>query len=133
MKIRTRIHKDEETALLALYLEFSSWPKVAHYLTKKTTGHLFSPSLIRRIAKCGKTAPNSVLNALGLPLRKVLAPPCPNCGQAHAPKPCKVDKMQPGYRLPVEQFIIWAREREAVYGVRPSPEVKYDKHGQVVH
>lgn len=81
----TRISENAKSRLLALHSEFSTWLKVSE---KISNGHRIDPSLLRRIAKGQKRAPNSVLHALGLPLNSVTVPPCKRCGDAHPTKRC---------------------------------------------
>jgi hypothetical protein len=85
MKKPSRTSKNEKTKLLALYSEFGTWPKVSE---KISNGHKIDPSLLRRIAKGQKRAPNSVLAALGFPLNTVAVPPCKKCGEGHPTKRC---------------------------------------------
>jgi hypothetical protein len=101
------------------------WRKIAANLGVK-------PGTLCRWAKNGwEPKDNTIRAKLGLPPVLVLAPPCPNCGKAHPPKPCRIDKMAPEVRKEVNKFIDWAIGRG--YTICPvSSGAVYDKHGRVV-
>lgn len=93
MEKRTSTPKTAQDALQGLYLEFGSWRKVAQNLDHAS----LNPGLLSRIAKGKKPAPNSVLFALGLPLKEVPAQPCKRCGDVHVTKRCT--KRKEGVRV----------------------------------
>jgi hypothetical protein len=103
-----------------------SWRAIAQNLG-------ISPGTLWRFAMTDwEPKDNAIRLRLGLPPKLVLAPPCPNCGGAHDPKPCKVDKMTPANRAAVEQFITWARARDTVYLAQPKTGAVYDNRGHEV-
>jgi hypothetical protein len=114
-------------AVLAKRASGIPWREIAASLGVK-------PGTLCRWAKTGwEPADNAIRLRLGLPLKTVEAPPCPKCGGLHLAKRCTADKMAPAYRVEVEKFITWARQREAVYLAQPHPGAVYDKHGHIVH
>ena len=64
-----------------------TWAEVAAEVSRRANKPI-SAGYIYQIAKGTRKPPNLVLMALRLPLRPVLAPPCPKCGQVHVRKTC---------------------------------------------
>lgn len=79
---RTQQDRRAQKALRDLKTELGTWQAVSKALGGINRGLLYD------IANGKKPAPNSILKALGLPLKHMLAPVCPVCGIVHVSKRC---------------------------------------------
>lgn len=76
-----------QKALRALKDEHRTWQAVSGWISRPGS-RPFNVGLLWQVANGKKSAPNSLLLALGLPLKEMPAAPCRNCGEVHTTKRC---------------------------------------------